>query len=102
MENRPALSAARCCRLHERSAIEIRQSSIPCPLYHHLTEQAVGKTPRNDYGNIAAHNRIRTLGRCKVQYLVLRGASGPLLAGIILPFNHHFNNLPEVPLIPAL
>src|SRR5262249_49417185 len=65
-------------------------------LYHHFTEEAVGKTSGCQNRHIASHREAEGWGRGEVENLVLRGASDPLLAHFILPFNHYFKRLAVV------
>src|SRR5579864_6828622 len=76
-------------------------STSICPLYHHFAQQAVGKTACNPHGGVAANHGVRSVrsGR-KVQHLILGGATAPLIADFISAFNHHFNNVSDMALIP--
>src|SRR2546422_7539998 len=83
------------------SPINNEKSTINNSLYHHLPQKAVGKTPGGNHRDIATQNGRKPFRSLKIQDFVLRGPADPLLAGVVLPFNHYFSNLSEMPLVPT-
>src|ERR1700682_226681 len=76
------------------------KSSLLRSLYHHFAQQAVGKAPGGNHGNITARCRNHRRRPGEIQRLVLRSATDPLTPGLVLSFNHHFKDMPHMPLIP--